>query len=115
MFSLLQEDPKSDRHICHIENCGKTFTKRNHLEAHLRNHMGARPFTCPHQDCGASFVRADELRRHHWSHSTTARFQCEFCDKTFNRADAYKLHMNKCNSKIVENVKEIFQPAFPII
>ena len=44
-----QEDPKSDRHICHIENCGKTFTKRNHLESHLRNHMGVRPFTCPHQ------------------------------------------------------------------
>ena len=47
----------SDRHICHFVNCGKTFTKKTHLEAHLRGHMGNRPFQCPQPGCDADFIR----------------------------------------------------------
>merc|ERR1712142_1224493 len=39
-----QEMPGADRHLCHFANCGKTFTKSCHLEAHLRNHMGTKPY-----------------------------------------------------------------------
>ena len=45
------------RHACHHAGCGRTFTKRNHLEAHLLNHAGARPFLCSQPGCAASFVR----------------------------------------------------------
>jgi len=93
-----QIKPNSDRHLCHFTNCGKTFTKRNHLEAHIRKHVGLRPFVCPQQNCNASFSRYEELKRHYWVHCDESRFQCQWCDKKFNRIDNYKCHMRYCTS-----------------
>jgi len=84
------------RHACHHAGCGRTFTKRNHLEAHLLNHAGARPFVCSQPGCSASFVRYDELKRHSWLHTDSGRAQCEWCHKTFNRLDHFKIHKKNC-------------------
>ena len=35
--------------------------------------------------------RYDELRRHSWVHTDTGRAQCEWCHKTFNRLDHFKV------------------------
>lgn len=91
--------PNSDRHLCHFANCGKTFTQKHHLQAHIRKHLGTRPFVCPQQSCDASFTRYEELTRHYWLHSDEPRFQCQWCDKKFNRIDHYKGHMRHCASK----------------
>ena len=64
-----QISPNADRHLCHFENCGKTFTKRLHLEAHIRKHVGSRPFACPQLGCDATFIRTSELKRHFLVHS----------------------------------------------
>jgi len=93
-----QIKPNSDRHLCHFTNCGKTFTKRHHLEAHIRKHVGLRPFVCPQQNCNASFSRYEELKRHYWVHCDEPRFRCQWCDKKFNRIDHYKCHMRYCTS-----------------
>ena len=95
-----QEMPNVDRHICHFANCGKTFTKKNHLEAHIRNHMGSRPYYCTFPSCGASFIRVDELKRHHWSHTEDQRFTCDWCNKKFTRHDQFKLHISKCSNAL---------------
>lgn len=95
-----QEEPNGDRHICHFANCGKTFTKKNHLEAHIRKHMGARPFHCPHPGCGADFTRSGELKRHAWIHKEEQRFKCLKCNRKFNRLDTYKRHSERCSSSI---------------
>eukprot|EP00092_Neocalanus_flemingeri_P022984 GFUD01024916.1.p1 GENE.GFUD01024916.1~~GFUD01024916.1.p1 ORF type:complete len:216 (+),score=47.00 GFUD01024916.1:51-698(+) len=94
-----QDVPGADRHLCHFANCGKTFTTICHLEAHLRNHMGARPYQCPEPGCGAKFVRPDELKRHSWIHNTTSRFICHVCNRRYNRADHFKVHIAKCCQK----------------
>ena len=91
-----QEMPGADRHLCHFVNCGKTFTKTCHLEAHLRNHMGAKPFQCPEPECGVKFVRADDLKRHSYKHSEGSRYRCGICGKKFNRKDHFNSHSNKC-------------------
>ena len=91
--------PNSDRHLCHFANCGMTFTKKNHLQAHIRKHLGTRPFACPQQSCDASFTRQEELTRHYWLHSDEPRFQCQWCDRKFNRVDHYKGHERQCASK----------------
>jgi len=88
--------PNSDRHLCHFTNCGRTFTKKQHLEAHIRKHLGSRPFVCPQQNCNASFTRYEELKRHYFVHGEEPRFQCQWCDKKFNRIDHYKGHMRHC-------------------
>jgi len=86
----------ADGHICHFSKCGKTFNKICHLESHLRNHIGARPYQCPEPGCGAKFVRSDELKRHSWAHNPTSRFTCQVCDKRFDRADKFNRHTTKC-------------------
>jgi hypothetical protein len=95
-----QDMPGSDRHLCHFANCGKTFTKSCHLEAHLRNHMGAKPFQCPEPGCGVKFVRPDDLRRHSWKHTNASRFMCKVCGRRYYRKDHFKIH-------IVNAVKQI--------
>jgi len=93
-----KEEPNGDRHICHFENCGKTFTKKNHLDAHIRKHVGDKPFRCPHPGCGAAFTRSGELKRHGWIHKEGQRFKCLKCNRKFNRVDTYKRHSKLCKS-----------------
>jgi len=77
--------------------CGKTFSKICYLEDHLRNHIGARLYQCPEPGCGVKFGSLVGLGRHTWSHNTTSRFKCQVCDKRFNRADCFKVHIAKCS------------------
>ena len=44
-------------HCCHVPGCGKLYGKTSHLRAHLRGHLGQRPFTCHWLWCGKSFTR----------------------------------------------------------
>ena len=107
-----QEMPNVDRHICHFANCGRTFTKKNHLEAHIRNHMGARPYFCTYPNCGANFIRVDELKRHYWIHTEDQRFCCDWCNKKFTRHDQFKLHISKCSNAVgyLQSLEDVDDP-----
>ena len=93
-----QEMPGADRHLCHFANCGKTFTKSCHLEAHLRNHMGSKPYQCPEPGCGVKFVRPDDLKRHSFKHNNNnCKYMCRGCGRGFYRKDHFNKHTMSCN------------------
>lgn len=46
---------------CHFADCQKTYSKPAHLRAHLRRHLGLKPYLCNFSNCSWKFSRSDEL------------------------------------------------------
>ncbi|KAJ3106327.1 hypothetical protein HDU97_006525 [Phlyctochytrium planicorne] len=77
---------------CTYPSCTKTFRTSHSLRSHLRCH-GEPQFPCT--ICGAPFRRKHDLHRHGRSlHNTGNPHACQFCHKTFPRADALRRHIN---------------------
>lgn len=46
---------------CNFGDCKKTYSKPAHLRAHLRRHLGLKPYNCNFPNCSWKFSRSDEL------------------------------------------------------
>lgn len=46
---------------CNFGDCKKTYSKPAHLRAHLRRHLGLKPYFCNFPNCSWKFSRSDEL------------------------------------------------------
>lgn len=46
---------------CTVDSCNKTYSKPAHLRAHLRRHLGLKPYLCNFPNCSWRFSRSDEL------------------------------------------------------
>ncbi|XP_054087984.1 zinc finger protein 836-like [Zeugodacus cucurbitae] len=77
---------------CTFDNCDKIYAKPAHLKAHLRRHMGEKPYTCDWPACTWKFSRSDELARHRRSHSGVKPYKCSYCMKCFARSDHLTKH-----------------------
>ncbi|CAG9794738.1 unnamed protein product [Diatraea saccharalis] len=80
-------------HTC--ETCGTSFTSNASLQAHIRRHLGIKPFVC--SVCGYACVLNMELRRHMMRHTGQRPYKCRICDRRFgdfgSRQKHERLHM----------------------
>ncbi|XP_044743933.1 protein hunchback [Chrysoperla carnea] len=70
---------------------------KHHLEYHLRNHFGSKPFKC--DKCNYSCVNKSMLNSHLKSHSNIYQYRCSDCAYATKYCHSLKLHLRKYNHK----------------
>ncbi|KPP65748.1 zinc finger protein 574-like [Scleropages formosus] len=75
-------------HAC--PHCGRTFTRRCLLRAHVFSHTGEKLFSC--KVCGKAFTCSSNLMRHSRTHLAARPYTCECCGKTFSQSSTLKRH-----------------------
>ncbi|XP_051156224.1 protein hunchback [Leptopilina boulardi] len=68
---------------------------KHHLEYHLRNHFGSKPFKCT--KCPYSCVNKSMLNSHLKSHSNVYQYRCANCSYATKYCHSLKLHLRKYN------------------
>lgn len=66
---------------------------KHHLEYHLRNHFGSKPFKC--DKCPYSCVNKSMLNSHLKSHSNVYQYRCAECSYATKYCHSLKLHLRK--------------------
>ncbi|KAF4528709.1 hypothetical protein B566_EDAN014277 [Ephemera danica] len=66
---------------------------KHHLEYHLRNHSGSKPFKC--SQCSYSCVNKSMLNSHLKSHSNVYQYRCADCNYATKYCHSLKLHLRK--------------------
>ncbi|XP_015598030.1 zinc finger protein 585A [Cephus cinctus] len=84
------EESKKKRHVCEL--CGNAFRSRFHLNEHMNQHNGNKPYGC--EQCGKAFYKRIQLRQHKLSHGLN-KFACPICGVTFNRRGNMNTHFKR--------------------
>ncbi|KAI7789340.1 putative gastrula zinc finger protein XlCGF57.1-like, partial [Triplophysa rosa] len=74
---------------CHI--CGKTYSRKGHLQDHIMTHTEQKPFSCPR--CGNRFKHKRSVAVHMKSHTGDELYTCPQCDKTFTAKKNLENHI----------------------
>nr|QRF78331.1 Hunchback [Owenia fusiformis] len=87
---------KADK-VLQCPKCPFVTEYKHHLEYHLRNHFGSKPFKCP--KCNYSCVNKSMLNSHLKSHSNVYQYRCADCTYATKYCHSLKLHLRKYNHK----------------
>ncbi|XP_029437692.1 zinc finger protein 436-like isoform X2 [Rhinatrema bivittatum] len=98
-----QENKKGgDLYIC--SECGESFSTQANLIAHVRVHIGTKPFKC--SLCEKSFTRNAGLQKHQRSHTGERPYKCTECGKGFNQSSHLNIHHRTHTGKKPYNCAE---------
>lgn len=83
---------KGDR-VLSCPRCSFVTEYKHHLEYHLRNHFGSKPFKCT--KCNYSCVNKSMLNSHMKSHSNFYQYRCDDCTYATKYCHSLKMHLRK--------------------
>lgn len=81
--------------LLECSKCPFVTEYKHHLEYHLRNHMGSKPYKC--SQCEYACVNLSMLRSHLKSHSKAIQYNCAECSYSTKYYNSLKAHMDKFN------------------
>ncbi|KAK0406758.1 hypothetical protein QR680_018787 [Steinernema hermaphroditum] len=85
-----------EKQLC-CPQCEFVTEYKHHLEYHIRNHYGSKPFTC--EKCNYTCVNKSMLNSHLKSHSTSYQFKCQDCTYATKYCHSLKIHLRKYNHR----------------
>ncbi|XP_053600897.1 protein hunchback [Plodia interpunctella] len=108
-----KEHIKPEKMLC-CRKCPFVTEYKHHLEYHMRNHLGSKPFQCT--QCSYSCVNKSMLNSHLKSHSNVYQYRCADCNYATKYCHSLKLHLRKYqhNPAMVLNIDGTPNPL-PII
>ena len=80
------------RYAC--AQCPRTFTTRNNMWRHARNHSNTREWVCT--SCGKAFMRSDILQEHTLTHTSNYHIGKCFCGEEISKKSSLLHHLKKC-------------------
>ena len=89
--------------LLECSKCQFVTEYKHHLEYHLRNHMGSKPYKCQH--CEYTCVNLSMLRSHLKSHSKSIQYNCAECTYSTKYYNSLKAHLDKFNHTCSTSVK----------
>lgn len=91
--------------LLECSKCSFVTEYKHHLEYHMRNHMGSKPFKC--QSCDYACVNLSMLRSHMKSHSKSQQYNCADCAYSTKYYHTLKTHLEKFNHRSASESKKL--------
>lgn len=83
--------------VLNCKKCPFVTEYKHHMEYHIRNHTGLKPFQC--EVCSYSCVNKSMLNSHLKSHSNVYQYHCASCNYATKYCHSLKLHLRKNGHK----------------
>uniref|UniRef100_A0A0R3X8F6 Protein hunchback n=1 Tax=Hydatigena taeniaeformis TaxID=6205 RepID=A0A0R3X8F6_HYDTA len=83
---------KVDRQL-QCTQCPFVTEYRHHLEYHIRNHLGSKPYKC--SKCNYECVNKSMLNSHMKSHTNVYQYRCADCNYATKYCHSLKMHLTK--------------------
>src|SRR3546814_148018 len=79
-------------YVCEHPECGRTFTRSDHLKRHLAVHTGEKQFVCDFEGCDMAFYEPSHLKRHREAHTSEQLYPCSTCGEAFRKKTLLRQH-----------------------
>ncbi len=86
---------KNEKNEFACDSCGKCFTSRQSVYAHIQRHIGQKVLC---NICGKCFSNRNNLTKHHKTvHLKEKNYQCSTCEKRYDSSYRLRIHQNSHN------------------